>query len=45
MPEQPSTGFGIQIAFASGFLAQITDAALPEQSREKIDVSHTLSPD
>jgi hypothetical protein len=45
MAEQPSTGFGIQIAFASGFLAQITDVTLPEQSREKIDTSHTLSPD
>lgn len=44
MPENPATGFGITIAFASGFLAQITDVTLPEQSREKIDISHTQSP-
>lgn len=45
MPENPATGFGIEIAFASGFLAQITSVTLPEQTREKIDVSHTQSPD
>lgn len=45
MPESPATGFGIEIAFASGFLAQITDVTLPTQEREKIDISHTQSPD
>ena len=45
MPETPATGYGITIAFASGFLAEITDVTLPEQAREKIDVSHTVSPD
>lgn len=46
MADAPAaTGFGIEIAFASGFLAQITGVTLPEQAREKIDVSHTLSPD
>lgn len=39
------TGFGITIEFASGFLAEITDVTLPEHAREKIDVSHTVSPD
>lgn len=41
----PGTGFGITIAFASGFFAEITDVTLPEEAREKIDVSHTTSPD
>ena len=45
MADSPSTGFGIQIAFASGFLARITNVTLPEEAREKIDVSHTLSAD
>jgi hypothetical protein len=45
MPESPATGFGITITFASGFLAEITGVTLPEQAREKIDVSHTASPD
>lgn len=45
MAEAPSTGYGISITFASGFFAEVTDVTLPEQAREKIDVSHTLSPD
>jgi hypothetical protein len=45
MPDPVSTGYGIEVAFASGFLAQITDVTLPEWAREKIDVSHTQSPD
>lgn len=45
MAESPATGYGITIAFASGFLAEITDVTLPEHAREKIDVSHTQSPD
>lgn len=39
-----STGYGITIAFASGFLAEITDITLPESDRPAIDVSHTASP-
>lgn len=45
MAESPATGYGISITFASGFFAEITDVTLPEWAREKIDVSHTLSPD
>ena len=45
MAEEASTGFGITVAFASGFLAEITGVTLPEQSRNKIDTSHTQSPD
>lgn len=45
MPESAATGFGITIAFSSGFLAEIINVTLPEQSRPKIDTSHTQSPD
>src|SRR5690349_10501046 len=45
MADSPSTSYGTQIAFASGFLAKITNFTLPEEAREKIDISHTLSPD
>jgi hypothetical protein len=43
--ETPKTGYGIEIEFQSGFIANILDVTLPEEAREKIDVSHTLSPE
>lgn len=37
------TGFGITITFDSGFLAEIIDVTLPEQTREPIDTTHTTT--
>jgi hypothetical protein len=37
------TGFGITIAFDSGFLAEIIDVTPPAVSREAIDTSHTAT--
>lgn len=41
MPDVTATGFGISIAFATGFLAEIIDITLPEQVREAIETTHT----
>lgn len=37
------TGFGITIAFESGFLAEIIDVTPPERSREPIETTHTTT--
>lgn len=39
------TGFGITIAFESGFLAEIIDVTLPEWTRDEIETSHTATTD
>ena len=41
----PSTGFGITITGASGFVAGIRDTTPPEWAREAINVPTTTSPD
>jgi hypothetical protein len=44
MPDVTATGFGITVEFASGFFAEILDVTLPEQVREAIETTHTVTP-
>lgn len=37
------TGFGITIAFQSGFLAEIIDVTPPERTRDEIETTHTAT--
>lgn len=39
------TGFGITIAFESGFLAEIIDTTPPEMTRDEIETTHTATTD
>lgn len=40
-----STGYGITVTFASGFLAEITGTTPNEITRESIDTTHTTTAD
>ncbi len=39
------TGFGIFLTFASGFCAEIIDCTPPEQTRDEIETTHTMTAD